>query len=264
MPRSHSVPYPIRLGTDSKIFLSLKDPERLVVFIHGFNGKSLGTWDDFPKHIHEETAFEHSDVLFYGYKSLRSQATVSAGFFREMLGEAADPATSGLFPERTGLAGGYQRIVIVAHSLGAIVTRYALLDALQAGDAWAQRVRMVLFAPAHLGATIGKVATECLSGPFKLLPFLAHTRYPVLQDLMPNSQCLTQLLTRSQHVLQTGPTPAVQAHTVIWAQYESVVTAGQFCNDPPAKPIADRDHTSICKPKHPAYLTPLQIVAQAL
>jgi hypothetical protein len=60
----------------------------------------------------------------------------------------------------------YKRVILAAHSLGAVICRWALLFAhnkKKAGAAdhgWVDRTAMVLFAPAHMGAVVSDLVRE--------------------------------------------------------------------------------------------------------
>src|SRR5262249_32167601 len=114
---------------------ALAPTERLVVFVHGFGGDALGTWRQFSDLWPRGKA--GYDLVFYGYDSLRRQALYSGDELREVL-EAFLPAPAAMINPTIEhlahvhagilrLAFSYRRIVFVAHSLGAVVVRQALV-----------------------------------------------------------------------------------------------------------------------------------------
>ena len=70
----HSPPVFLPEGKSSTAFYSLSGPKRLVVFVHGFSGVSLGTWNNFAAIMQSDSSFADCDLLFYGYDSLKGQA----------------------------------------------------------------------------------------------------------------------------------------------------------------------------------------------
>jgi hypothetical protein len=111
--------------------------------------------------------------VFYGYDSVHQQVNYSASEFRDFLtaflaGPAAsiNPTIQHLTQKHPWLqrdaAFRYTSVVLVAHSLGAIVVRGALLESLS--QSWLDTVRLVLFAPAHKGAFVWKLLLTSLTG----------------------------------------------------------------------------------------------------
>src|SRR5713226_7104842 len=63
----------------------------------------------------------------------------------------------------------YGSVVVVAHSLGAVVARQALLDLDEdRNPKWLNKISLVLFAPAHMGADVVPLGTEFLKESFHL------------------------------------------------------------------------------------------------
>jgi hypothetical protein len=237
----------------------------LVIFVHGFNGKATGTWDEFPELIRTNNDFANSDVIFYGYDSLKGQANNNAIRFYRMLTSVCENSPNNLGYKRDSIADDftYQRILIVAHSLGAIIVRRALLNAMNENKPWLPNCRMVLFAPAHRGARIQNLVAESLPTVGRILAGLGFITIPVLDDLRPNSQTILNLIADSQVYLNKNTGQFTIAHEVVWANNEIVVHNDQFCNDPVATLIDNKSHTSVCKPKA-TFLDPYNIVISAL
>ncbi|MBX3252720.1 MAG: hypothetical protein KF862_01165 [Chitinophagaceae bacterium] len=262
---SHTPPIFIRHGKNSSAFLTLDNPTNLVIFVHGFNGKATGTWDEFPNLIRNNNDFTNSDIIFYGYDSLKGQANNNAVKFYRTLISVCESNPNNLGFKRDGLTANfsYQRILIVAHSLGAVIVRRALLNAKSENKPWLQNCRMILFAPAHRGARIQNLVAESLPTVGKILAGLGFLTIPVLDDLRPNSQTIQNLITDSQGHLNQNAGQFTIAHEVVWANNEIVVHNDQFCNDPVATLIDNKSHTSVCKPKA-TFLDPYNIVVNAL
>lgn len=262
---SHTPPIFIRHGKNSSAFLTLDNPTNLAIFVHGFNGKATGTWDEFPDLIRTNNDFANSDVVFYGYDSLKGQANNNAVKFYNLLTSVSENSPNKLGYKRDNLADDfrYQRILIVAHSLGAVIVRRALLNAKIENKVWLPTCRMVLFAPAHRGARVQNLIIESLPAVGKILAGLGLLKIPVLDDLRPTSQTILNLIADSQGYLNQNTGQFTIAHQVVWANNEIVVHNDQFCSDPVATLIDNKSHTSVCKPKA-NFLDPYQIVINAL
>jgi hypothetical protein len=143
----------------------------------------------------------------------------------------------------------------VAHSLGAIVGRFALLEAYRAGASWVKNTELVLFAPAHCGAKIGPLVCEALSifKIFKPIHAVISHKYQVLRDLEPDSPALKQLANESKKAWDSGNAPFVKARKVLVTRTDRVVDNLRFCEDPAPEEISNASHMSICKPDSPAH-----------
>jgi pimeloyl-ACP methyl ester carboxylesterase len=262
---SHTPPIFISHGKNSSAFLTLDNPTNLVIFVHGFNGKATGTWDEFPDLIRTNNDFANSDVIFYGYDSLKGQVNNNAVKFYRSLCSVCESSPNNLGYCRDNIVDGfnYKRILIVAHSLGAVIVRRALLNAKNENKPWLSNSKMILFAPAHRGARIQNLVAESLPSVGKILAVLGFLTFPVLDDLRPDSQTIQNLIADSQAYLNQNSGQFTIAHEVVWANNEVVVHNDQFCNDPVATLIDNKSHTSVCKPKA-TYLDPYNIVINAL
>src|ERR1700733_303489 len=109
--------------------LSHAQPERLVVFVHGFYGGPLGTWQRFPEG--PPPWWHTSDLLFVGYDSHRDNITGTAARLRRQL-----PRFYPDLPDELLEIGGvrlraprtepYPELYVVGHSLGGVIVRRAL------------------------------------------------------------------------------------------------------------------------------------------
>lgn len=262
---SHTPPISLSYGKNTSAFLTLGNPEKLVVFIHGFNGTASGTWGDFPELIRSNNHFANSDVIFYGYDSLKGQANISASLFYDFLNQVLENSPNDLSFERHNINDNlrYSKVLIVAHSLGAIVTRRALLNANIDGKQWLSICQMVLFAPAHLGALIPSLLLECLQGISQLVVAFGFLKIPVLNDLKIGSPTIEALIKDTNNCLSQNIGEFTIANKVVWAEKENIVHCGDFCEDPRAQVILNQSHISICKPNQ-KYLEPYKIVLDAL
>lgn len=272
--QTHFFPVGIPYGHKSRAWYATSPSGRAVVFVHGFGGDALKTWQQFPVLLPAETQCAGHDMYFYGYDSLRRQAAYSAAELRALLGQLltlpADVVRRSS-PEAAAARPGtqsYQRITVVAHSLGALVARRALLDLAQDATMRARLplIRVVLFAPAHNGANVIRLASEALG--FFRLPIASAARYkfPVLLDLDTGSQTLTLLLdnTKAEYdacVARNAPTSHVVAQAVMHAEGDKIVSQNAFFRDPPMTPTPGKGHIDMCKPSA-RYRAPIDLLVQ--
>jgi len=158
----------------------------------------------------------------------------------------------------------YSKILIVAHSLGSIVVRRALLNAKAENKTWLLNTRMILFAPAHRGARIQNLISESLPTLGRIFAGLGFITIPVLDDLRPNSQTILNLIQETEQLIQQNQGDFTISHTVVWANNEIVVHNERFCQDPVAVLLDNISHKNVCKPIRPNFLTPFEIVTEAL
>jgi pimeloyl-ACP methyl ester carboxylesterase len=200
------------------------------------------------------------DLFFYGYDGLRSELNSSAAIFRvflERLLEQTDGFLARNLPAAAQRSAGfaYDDILIVAHSLGAVIARRALVDA--ARRPWASRVKLILFAPAHRGARVAQLALEAAS-PMAFLRFfgtLVRFQSPLIDSLQKDSLTLNGLIKDTERAIAAGHKHLIAAKVVL-AEYERIVENETFCDDPPPVAIPRTTHMSVCKPR-PEFRDPL-------
>lgn len=269
---SHLLPHPLP-DNHGRAQWCVSRPKRVVIFVHGFCGSATGTWPDFPGFVVDHPLLSDCDFVYYGYEGKFTQAAISAGIFRDFLAELlGDPSAfaNNALPTR-GLGGRspllrlpglqYDRIIIVAHSLGAVVARLALLGidkkrskTPQAYE-WLDRVTLVLFAPAHNGAFTADLANTFLTNQgWDVSNFIGHIalhQSPLIQDLRQESQAIRYLRDQTKIALERagGRKPGhLAARKVVWAKDEKVVVCLPFLEDEEAD-VLDADHSTVCKPK---------------
>ena len=193
MAPSHHWPVKLSEGRGTVAYWSTSTPRRLVVFVHGFRGSAVKTWTQFPSLMEKNPATGDCDYVYYGYDSPKYSVFVSGDRLYRLLdragGDSGVLADESLPPTaaRRGTGNTYDLIVLVAHSLGAVIARQALLLAHESHRPWADRVRLVLFAPAHKGSDVVAMAATFM-GVFKpLSPEIVKAGlellWPVLKDL---------------------------------------------------------------------------------
>jgi hypothetical protein len=138
--------------------------------------------------------------------------------------------------------------VIVSHSLGAVVVRRAVLDGIKDEERWTDLVRLVMFAPAHLGANVKVLLTLTIGKILAALEAYFRTKYPVLNQLEPDSKTLELLWNESQEAARLYPN-AVRAVGVAIPEIDQVADSNSFCCDPPGRRIDGTNHVSVIKPR---------------
>ena len=104
-----------------------QDNQAAVLFIHGYSGHATETWGEFPNHFQQETALDGWDVYALGYPT-----SLIPDVWRGIW--SADPGLETLADRlRTELnispLAGYDRVVLITHSMGGLVAQKALLEA---------------------------------------------------------------------------------------------------------------------------------------
>jgi len=257
MAQTHTPALEVDYGIRSRAHWSLNPTGHVLLFVHGFNGHATGTWIDFPGQMMIHPKVAGCDMVFYGYRS-GHRADTSARTLLEFMEALVDPsgrlANSSLlnrgFAERKNGQKEIKRLTIVAHSLGACVSRRALiLHALNNRKTWPVPVQMILFAPAHKGAKLLPLVIESLlSIPYGGLG-AAGLRFlvPVFKDLVEGCDFLRDLHTETLEAIEKRHTH-LRAEAVYAAGHDLVVEDCTFARDPSAKDIRGTTHTSVCKP----------------
>lgn len=243
---NHQVPVYLSYGKSSVAYFSIHEATNLLVFVHGFNGDTLKTWTGFIEQIITDRDFSNSDILFYGYSTFESQAYTHSTVLTKDLNE---------FLEKYDI--NYKKIIIIGHSLGAIITRYAVINAYEKKYKWAEKIKIYLFAPAHNGARIQNLIFLGLPSFTKLLGSVILYKYPIIDDLKPGSLCLERLEKKVKSYCGTAFEKNLIAY-ILEAKNDKIVHNNYFCFDIHSdnSPVK-KSHTSICKPKKKYYEIPI-------
>ncbi len=243
----------IDFGVGSSAFWCLDTPGTLVVFVHGFTGAAEATWHNASAYIRGDALFSGADVLFVGYDSVRSRAKVISrsvlDLFRRLLSDPAEFSNRYIYHGRKREPFLYERVVVVAHSLGGAIMRQVALDLARANDAYADHIHLVLFAPAHKGSNALQNASGVVEGPGLLGALRAGALYraPILEDLKPKSEFLRDAEAGTLTRLTRGRLKCLVATKISIGQYENIVEPGDFAQDPPFYTVDRRNHTDVCK-----------------
>lgn len=267
MPNSSfAIQRPIKQwGKQTYVNWNLGSPRKAVVFIHGFNGSSLKTFGDFNLEFRHRPEYKDYDVYFYGYDSLNSQVGNSALSFMTFLHALNTDIKSVIKNSGASLQRSrYEKIVVVAHSLGAVVTRQALNDAHRRKYKWVHQVNLVLFAPAHKGARNEILDLIELGGILRFIkPFVLY-RIVTVGQLMGKGNILPALETDCRKLIYEEKIKTFTiAVKVVWADPERVVFNEQFLDDDPSTQCTGKKHEEVCKPG-PGFETPFNIVKEVL
>lgn len=239
-------------------------------FVHGYGGNALATWAEFDRQLPDHSESDGYDLIFWGYDGIRSNTIASASVLYRFL--------DSLFEDPSSLANStladsahrpddfqYERLILVGHSLGAVLVRWALLMALQDGKPWVDRVELVLFAPAHMGARVKDLAL-LTSGHFHFLSYFTSFVLfysPLIDELDQGSQHLEELRRKTEEAIAQGNANCLIARKVVIAEHERIVNNLPFCRDPVPTTFLGRDHCNLCKPNS-EFLDPISVLKDLL
>ena len=255
---------------NSQAMLNCKaDVKTAVVFVHGWRGDAVRTWDDFPGFIRSLPEMDSADAIFLEYPTVADSVSTAGANFRLFLMDLMrNPAKTIINPSACAEAEprderfAYKRIILVAHSMGAVVVRRALLDCEKARreevfkEQEFAKIRLLFFAPAHTGSRIPLLIGSGLGLDF--LPgavavgSLLKLYFVSLRDLEEGSRCLSLLAQENCEFRKARESNNhVVEHlraTVYHAENDKVVTDYHFDADYSTHPVNKRNHKSICKP----------------
>ena len=114
----------IRIDEEKDWILITQQPDniRIVIFVHGFTGDYKKTWGKFPDLIANDEQLDHFDILLWGYPSQKFGRNPKI----ERIGAA-------LKTEIDHLPSRYREVVLVGHSMGGLVVRAYVVNALLDG-----------------------------------------------------------------------------------------------------------------------------------
>jgi pimeloyl-ACP methyl ester carboxylesterase len=266
---------------ESLALLSTRSATKAIVFVHGFGGAADSTWEMFPRSIRAMPEAVAADAFFIDYPSTTRSVAFCAAKFRQflldLLREPSPRVVNGSLPEgvpRRPLPLRYEKIILVGHSMGAVVARRALLDldrdVLEPHER--DLLHMLFFAPAHKGARdLGRFVEAGLG--LDKLPFggmlgsLLRLRYRSVADLTKESECLADLANDSTSLRERrkGASESheyLRAH-IYHAENDLVVYDDRFDDDFGTTPVMEQNHRSVCKPR-PGYARPVEALRRML
>lgn len=249
--QTHTVLCPFSLGRSSQASYSLGGARDAVIFIHGYSGSPVKTWIAFPELLSGFEPFTNLDLIFCGYDSVAEHTESCADRVKTILKELLTTSAAARRPSSIPRHGDapYVRVLIVAHSMGAVVARRALILGDQDNQAWTRQVRMVFFAPAHHGARLD-LADSFFSGLLGKIWEIGKFHSPAIDQLRPGSSYLKDLALDVRKALDQAPKPShLVALKVIHARRETVLCFPEkrLGEDPPNR-LIDGTHVTVCKP----------------
>jgi hypothetical protein len=248
------------------LYLSHSQPERLVVFVHGFWGGALKTWQHFPEGGLTRGWWRASDMLFIGYPSGSENITGTADRLCRQLPRFFPNLPQGVLEERGASVrppaeSSYSELLLVGHSLGGVVVRRALCEVAHSWlqrrkvDAQAPRPPLLeaetrLFSPASAGfrpsGRLGQIKATPLLWLFCRMKLQGSSAF---NDLQEGSQILTGTQKRTEEFISqyANELCALRA-CVLWANPENIVVTERYTSDHCSCSADGTNHLSVCKP----------------
>jgi hypothetical protein len=256
------------------LYLAHRPPARLVVFVHGFGGEVVSTWQHFPDAGREW--WLDSDLLFVGYDSRRDNITGTAARIRRYL-PMFYPHLPGGLAEIRGVRvreasdTAYGSLALVGHSLGGVILRRVVCD-------WAEEWGMsheaapdtqpppflastlTLFSPASAGFRPAGALGIFRATPAWRAINIYLRRSSAYTDLLPGSPILADTRARTEAlVAQHGTSAKALRARILWANPDNVVITERYHTDFVDQAADGTDHRSVCKP-HGEYEEPWLMV----
>jgi pimeloyl-ACP methyl ester carboxylesterase len=237
--------------------------------VHGFKGQGLKTWLDFPQFPSDRDWWKSADLLFIQYDSTRENIAGVANRIRQLL-PAYYPKPHSLTSNRPGTPNDsdYEELVLVGHSLGAVILRRVMTDTAERWkEAGAQAPRpplldaqLRLFSPASAGfQPAGPLGTlRAAAGLWSGVELILR-RSSTYSDLLPGSVVLQAIQRRTESLALEPGMESLKAQ-ILWANPDNVVITERYDSDHPDDSAHDHSHTSVCKPLVARYETPWNFV----
>ncbi len=248
------------------LYLCERQPVRLVVFVHGFRGQAVGSWQHFPDAGEAHDWWQQSDLLFVGYPSSRDNPQATAGRLRRYLPDFyPDLPTqllevSGAQVRQTADAP-YRELLLVGHSLGGVIVRRALCEI---AEAWLEELKtnpsapkprlldaqVRLFSPASAGFRAAGFLGMVQASSFWRAVNMQLRRSSAYTELQPRSPFLAKTQERTEVLVANSDSEfsSLKAH-IVWANPDNVVLTERYESDhKPDEPVDGTTHSSVCKP----------------
>lgn len=209
---------------------------KLLIFIHGWNGDAQGTWRNLPQLARADSRLSDFDVWSIGYPTYITKRNIGISRLAAFFGDQ--------FETVFGIYGRYDEIVIIAHSMGGLISRKILLQRQLANKSNRQHTILIEIATPHAGANQAKLLSALNIS--RGLPESMKPDSPYLRDLSDEWRLL----------------PSRPSTVCIASEHDAVVpisSAFADCDKPLPYPD-DYSHTAIVKPQTNSdkrYYTPI-------
>lgn len=245
---------------------------KLLIFIHGFQlvgNNPSSPWNHFMSYLADYKEFHNCDIIFYGYDS-RIDVSESSLTFKEFIEEIVTHSAEYIrkykyaYRARSIENISYDRIYIIAHSLGALITRCALNILHKSDYLLANKCKLILFAPAHNGENTVDFYKAVLSdmNMYTIARYLEY-RYKCLKDLKPDSDIIRDLKNEISFLLHKGIRTFTIAEKTVISRLDYVVLNSQYLDDKKPQIRMDKKHTKINKTER-NYLDPIKIIKETI
>lgn len=271
----------------------VRQADTAIVFVHGFLGNGIDTWQHFPALVDELSEgvawWANADLYFWTYPSAEQTVNQSAFQLREFLVQILPVPSTQLF----ALAGApvptdqeylrqpaeYRHLVLVGHSQGGVVIRQLVVDTIKQWEfdgtpALSQQDQSTftglivngevhLFSPPLHGATFSGLPAIIYEIPVTrwLFEVMLKAYSPSYGQLKSESAPLKALEEATSRFYSLYKFPALSAR-IYYAENDQVVSDVVYGVDPPATYIPQQTHASVCKPR-PGYFRPLELIQHA-
>lgn len=260
-------------GADYHLRLPLDDPEmwvfyaaphtakRLVVFVHGFGGHAVKTWQDFQRSgsLRGEW-WADADMLFVGYRSMTEDIGGVASRIQKRLPDFYPYPNRGVLTAidskaREDIETRYEELIIMGHSLGGLIARRTLVDC---ADRWLKEgaipearpilleAKLRLFSPASAGVRLSGWKALAAAAFWHVADALLR-RSPAYTDMQPGSETLASTRRRTELIVKEQNLSALQA-SILWANPDTVVLPERYDSDLLEDWVDGRGHILVCKP----------------
>lgn len=234
--------------------------KRLVVFVHGFGGQSVGTWANFHRPASGTDAqwWREADLLFVGYNSLKDSVVGVAQRLRSMLPHFYPvPFQSPHLIRIAEPTPTYTELVVLGHSLGGLIVRRAICDSVQhwqqCGEPDNDRPPLIdahvrLFSPAIGGFRPGgALGMAKAAGTLRLFEIFIR-KASAYTDLQRGSDVLTTTRSRTENLARQRSELSALFPLIVWASPDNVVVEERYDTDIVDTAWDNTTHSSVCKP----------------
>ncbi len=266
-------------GTASYALVSdAESADTAIVYVHGFLGDASTTWEQVQYYVDRlrDEPFKNSDLYFFDYPAEGQFVQASVGRLRSFLTQIYPSPPSALLevhlrdfdwrlPHDSDTLSlreshPYSRLILVGHSLGAVVIRRFIADEAISHHAARKGGRdvvpsrfldaeLTLMAPAQIG--FQPTGAKALLGvfPFSLSLVRWAAVFRAFSDLTPGCFTLAQLQRETAEMAALFPTSIAFRPRVLWGEKEDIVLVGRFDSDlPDAVYLASgKNHVTVCK-----------------